>query len=63
MSRTLRQSLLVVLIATGLAACGNKGPLVLPDQTPAPAAAKDQDKSKSGAAPQAQPSGDAAKKN
>ncbi len=33
----LRTLLLASLIAFSLAACGNKGPLVLPDQKPAPA--------------------------
>jgi predicted small lipoprotein YifL len=36
----LRSLLLCLLIASSLAACGNKGPLVLPDQ----AAQKDKDK-------------------
>jgi len=34
MLHTLRLLLLVSFIAAALAACGNKGPLVLPDKTP-----------------------------
>ena len=34
MLRTLRSVLLVSSISLALAACGNKGPLVLPDQAP-----------------------------
>ena len=42
----LRTLLLASLITFSLAACGNKGPLVLPDQKPAPAPqSKDKDKS------------------
>lgn len=41
----LRTLLLASLIAFSLAACGNKGPLVLPDQKPTPAPqSKDKDK-------------------
>ncbi len=47
MLRTLRLILLVSLIFSLLTACGNKGPLVLPDQKPAPATqSKDKDKDK-----------------
>lgn len=34
MSSTLRLLLFAAVIAVPLAACGNKGPLVLPDKTP-----------------------------
>jgi predicted small lipoprotein YifL len=41
----LRNCFLALLIALPLTACGNKGPLVLPDPDPAPApAAQDKDK-------------------
>jgi len=59
----LRTLLLVSLIAFSLTACGNKGPLVLPDQVPKPAPAqqtKDKDKP---ATTQPASSGDAANKN
>ena len=54
----LRTLLLSLLIASSLAACGNKGPLVLPDQ---PAQQdKDKDKPAGTAQPTAPKSGDAA---
>jgi predicted small lipoprotein YifL len=53
----LRTLLLASLIAFSLAACGNKGPLVLPDQKPAPAPqSKDKDKSPPAGATQPAPS-------
>jgi len=54
----LRTLLLSLLIASTLSACGNKGPLVLPDQP----AQKDKDKDKPAAntQPAAPKSGDAA---
>lgn len=57
MSRTL---ILVSLVALSLAACGNKGPLVLPDQTPQKPQSKDKDKP---ATTQPASGGDAANKN
>ncbi len=60
----LRTLLLSLLIASSLTACGNKGPLVLPDQ----AAQKDKDKEKdkpANATPATTPpaSGDSANKH
>ena len=51
MLRTLRLVLLVSSISVALIACGNKGPLVLPDKTPEQ---QDKDKKKDQPAP-AQP--------
>jgi predicted small lipoprotein YifL len=61
----MRTLLFASLIAFSLAACGNKGPLVLPDQTPQKPAAsdKDKDKPKSAAAPAPASGSDAANKN
>ncbi len=56
----LRTSLLVSLIAFSLTACGNKGPLVLPDKTPSAPQTKDKDKPANAAQPTPATSGDAA---
>ena len=60
MSRTL---LLVLLVAFSLVACGNKGPLVLPDQAPKPAPAQQTKDKAPPATPQPASGGDAANKN
>lgn len=62
MSHALRSILLVSAIAFALTACGNKGPLVLPDKT-AEQQQQDKDKKKDQPTNAAQPaakSGDAA---
>lgn len=60
MSHTLRSFLLASAVAFALTACGNKGPLVLPDK---PQEQQDKDKKKDAPANTAQPAaqaGDAA---
>ncbi|MBS0582278.1 MAG: lipoprotein [Proteobacteria bacterium] len=60
MSSTLRVLLLASVVVATLAACGNKGPLVLPDKTPEQ---QDKDKQKDQPANAPQPAtkaGDAA---
>lgn len=52
MPSTLRVLLFAAVIATPLAACGNKGPLVLPDK---PQEQQDKDKKKDQPATSAQP--------
>lgn len=59
----LRTLLLVSLIAFSLTACGNKGPLVLPDQAPKPAPAQQSKDKAAPAATQPASDGDAANKN
>jgi predicted small lipoprotein YifL len=60
MPRTLRLTLLVSILSVSLVACGNKGPLVLPDPTPPPPSQnkdKDKDKPATTTQPQSQPDG------
>ncbi|MBS0516558.1 MAG: lipoprotein [Proteobacteria bacterium] len=61
MSHALRLTSLVLAAALALSACGNKGPLVLPDKTPEQQQGKDKQKDQPASAPApAARSGDAA---